>query len=318
MKGLELSRRFFDAYGMPMLKEEFPHLLPYLAAGFTGSGSERYGFDDAVSEDHDFEPGFCLFLPDEDTVSRRDAFLLERAYAKLPKEFLGYRRQPLSPVGGNRNGVFRTSEYYLAAVGAPDGVLSRDAWLRIPDYALAEAVNGVIFYDGYGEVTRIRASLAAMPEEIRRKRIAGNLLLMAQAGQYNYARCLAHGEPDAAQLACFTFSDAAMKVFFLLSGKYLPYYKWSFRALRELGGEDAETLAAQLSFLLSGNSGDPETAREKIRIIEDVARRFAARLRARKLTLTDTEGAELEALAYSVNDGIRDGDLRNMNIFAAT
>ena len=63
MNGLELSRGFFEEYGLPMLKAQFPALMPYLAAGLCGSGSECFGFDDDVSRDHDFEPGFCLFLP---------------------------------------------------------------------------------------------------------------------------------------------------------------------------------------------------------------------------------------------------------------
>ena len=63
MNGLELSRAFFEECGRPMLEESFPSLLPYLAAGLCGSGSECFGYDDALSRDHDFEPGFLLFLP---------------------------------------------------------------------------------------------------------------------------------------------------------------------------------------------------------------------------------------------------------------
>ena len=83
MNGLELSERFYLECGKPMLEEQFPALLPYLAAGLLGSGSECAGFDDETSRDHDFEPGFCLFLPGEDLIDRRTEFLLERAYAKL-------------------------------------------------------------------------------------------------------------------------------------------------------------------------------------------------------------------------------------------
>lgn len=82
-----------------MLEEQFPQVLPLLAAGLTGSGSECFGFDDEISRDHDFEPGFCLFLPSEEVVDRRTAFLLERAYAKLPAEFEGYKRQKMGPAG---------------------------------------------------------------------------------------------------------------------------------------------------------------------------------------------------------------------------
>ena len=100
MKGLELSRAYFERFGRPMLEEQFPELLPFLAAGLCGSGSECFGWDDEVSRDHDFEPGFCLFLPEEELVSRRQEFLLERAYAKLPAAFGGVERARMRPVGG--------------------------------------------------------------------------------------------------------------------------------------------------------------------------------------------------------------------------
>lgn len=250
MKGLELSRRFYEECGRPMLEQEFPQLLKYIAVGYTGRGSEHFGFDDDISADHDFEPGFCIFLPGEELVGRREAFLLERAYSKLPKEFLGIKRPPLSPVGGNRNGVFRTSEFYLNAAGTENGILSEKAWLSIPDYVLAEAVNGEIFTDAYGEVTTIRKRLKSMPDDIKRKKLAGNLLLMGQSGQYNFSRCLRHGEPEAAQLACNEFVNSAMKIVFYVNNEYMPFYKWSFRAFRAL--PDVGDLADNLSALLTG------------------------------------------------------------------
>ena len=77
MNGLELARGYFEDFGKPMLESDFADILPFLAAGFVGSGSEHYGYDDEVSRDHDFEPGFCIFLPGEDIVDRRRAFQLE-------------------------------------------------------------------------------------------------------------------------------------------------------------------------------------------------------------------------------------------------
>ena len=81
MKGLEISEAYFREHGMPMLEEKFPELLPHVAAGLFGSGSECFGFDDELSRDHDFDPGFMLLLPGEDVIDRKQEFALERAYA---------------------------------------------------------------------------------------------------------------------------------------------------------------------------------------------------------------------------------------------
>ena len=313
MNGLELSRGYYEACGKPVLERDFRDLLPFLAIGFVGSGSERYGFDDEISRDHDFEPGFCIFLPPETVVDRRAAFLLERAYAKLPKTYGGVNRQPMSPVGGNRNGVFRTADFYLEKVGCPDGKLSTDAWLALPDEALAEAVNGEVFADEYGEFTAIRNALLSMPEDVRRKRIAGQVLLMGQAGQYNYTRCLRHGEYEAAQLACHAFVNAAMKVYFLLRKRYMPYYKWSFRALRELDG--GRSFADRLSFLLLADGRDSAVAEKKAAVMEALSAQIIEALRDGGLS--SLVHPDLERHAYAVNDGISDGNLRNLHILAA-
>ena len=311
MNGIELSKAFFEEYGKPML-EEFPEVKPYLAAGLFGSGSECFGFDDKVSSDHDFEAGFCLFLPDESVVDRRTAFLLERAYAKLPKEFMGVRRSVLSPVGGARRGVLRTDEFFLEKIGSKDGTLTLNQWLTVPEQALAEATNGEVFFDNYGEITKIREGLKQYPEEVRRKKLAGNLLLMAQSGQYNYKRCLDHGEEAAAQLAVGEFVNSAMAVIFLLNNKYKPYYKWSFRALRALPKLSLE--AEIMEYLLTTPNGS-DTAEEKYYAIEGIAADVIDELAEQNLT--NAICGDLEKHAYSVNDGIEDAELRNMHILAA-
>ena len=150
MNGLELARAFWEEEGLPMMERDFPDLLPRVAVGLAGSGSECLGFDDLISRDHDFEPGFCIFLPGEAVVSRREAFLLERAYAKLPREFRGFRRSGLSPVGGNRHGPIRAADFWTEKLGVPDGALSLMDYLTLPDYVLAEATGGEVFRDDSG------------------------------------------------------------------------------------------------------------------------------------------------------------------------
>ena len=335
MKGLEIARAYYEQYGEPMLREKFPGLMPFVAAGLAGSGSECWGFDDEISRDHDFEPGFSLFLPGEDVVDRRTAFELERAYAALPKEFMGLRRSLVAPVGGPRHGVLRTAEFMTDKVGKADGNLSLMEWLYMPEFSLAEAVNGEIFMDGYGEVTAIRERLRRRPEDVRLKKLAGQLLLMGQSGQYNYRRCLQHGEAAAAQLAAVEFVKSTMAAVFLLNDVYQPYYKWCFRAMRAL---PKLALTAELLEYLLTTDNEPDTAEEKSRVMEGIAADVIGELREQGLLgelmeqgltgtdvnretqgrgLTGAVGADLEKCAYTVNDRIGDAQIRNMHILAA-
>ena len=312
MKGIELSKAFYEEYGKPMLENEFSDILKYLAIGLFGSGSECFGFDDEVSTDHDFEPGFCIFLPDEDIIDRKTAFALERAYAKLPKEFMGFRRSLMSPVGGARHGVLRTAEFFEEKIGSKTGELDKFEWLSLPEQSLAEATNGEIFFDNFGEVTKIRENLKAYPDDIRLKKLAGNLLLMAQSGQYNYKRCIDHNESAAAQLAVFEFVKSAMQVIFLLNNAYQPYYKWSFRALRAL---PKLSLDAEIMEFLLTSSNDGDNAEEKYYSIEGIAADVIDELVEQDLT--NAICGDLEKHAYSVNDKIADSEVRNMHVLAA-
>ncbi len=312
MKGLEIAKIFYEEYGKAMLSKQFPEYEGLIAVGLVGSGSECFGFDDEISRDHDFEAGFCLFIPDEDVIDRQTAFQLERAYSKLPKEYMGLKRSILSPVGSNRHGVIRMSEFYTQKVGSANGDLTVSQWLTTPEFYLAEATNGEVFRDDCGAFTLIRNKLLNMPEDIRLKKLAGNLLLMAQSGQYNFKRCLDHAEPAAAQLAVNEFVNSAMKTVFLLNKKYMPYYKWSFRALRGL--ERLGNLADSFEFLLT-SANDNETAETKYFIIEDIASMVIAELQNDEITKAVC--GDLEKHAYSVNDFIKDSDIRNLNVLSA-
>ena len=315
MKGLELARRYWEECGRPMLAE-FPELSGRVAAGLCGSGSECFGYDDEVSRDHDFEPGFLLFLPPdaEETIDRRTLFRLERAYDALPKEFRGVKRERMIPTGGQRHGVMDPGAFFRSKCGSPDGRLTTADWLRLPEESLAEAVNGEIFYDPSGEVTKIRARLAQYPEDVRRKKLAGNLLLMHQAGLYNYPRILRHGEEASAQLAAVEFVGASMRAVFLLNRRYRPFYKWAFRALRELPvlGELADSFA----YLLTSEN-DGESARVKSAVMEDVCALILAQtgpLLPSRTVISDPP--DPESAAYALNAEIADEELRNLHILA--
>ena len=86
MKGIELSEKFYLEFGAPMLHQNFSGIENLIAVGLVGSGSECFGYDDDISKDHDYEPGFCVFVPDEDIIDEtnfRSVFF--EAFSDTPK-----------------------------------------------------------------------------------------------------------------------------------------------------------------------------------------------------------------------------------------
>ena len=309
MKGLEIAEKYYEAYGAPMIKEQFPELEGILAVGLMGSGSECLGYDDEVSRDHDFEPSFIIFLPPEEVVDRQTAFKLERAYAKLPDEFMGLKRNKDVSFDTGRHGVMRAADFFLSKVGDPDGELTAEKWLSLPEHYLAEATNGKIFRDDLGIVTDVRRKLAYFPEDIRLKKLASALMLAEQASSYNYERLLSRGDRAAAQLAIYEYVKGVLSVIFLLERKYKPFYKWQFRALDEMPAfaplkEDLEGL------LSTGNDlGEAIEKRSRIRRINAVLGEAI-----REQGLSDYDGLHLDSFAYCVNGKIKDANVRNLHI----
>ena len=89
----------------------------------------------------------------------------------------------------------------------------------------------------------------------------------------------------------------------------MPYYKWAFRALRELPG--CEPLAARLEALLIAGNGE-DGAEQTTELIERTAEETVAELERQELTRAVC--GDLEKHAYSVNDGVQDGEVRNLHI----
>ncbi len=309
MKGIEISEKFYNEYGKPMLEKEFPEYADKIAVGVVGDGSDCLGFDDEISRDHDFDAGFCLFITPE--LEREIGFKLERAYAKLPKEFMGLKRQTLSPTGGSRRGVIVVDEFYTRFLGQPTLPKDDISWLFIPSYALLNASNGKVFKDDLGVFSAVREEIKkGYPIDVRRKKIAAHAITMAQAGQYNYGRLIDRGETSAAQLAVFEFVKSAISIIYLLNNVYEPYYKWAYRGLRDLDKLcDLEFALAGLTEI--GNSKNQ--ASEKREIIEDICGIIIAELKAQGLTKATCNN--IETHAYSVMDGIKNPEIRNMNIF---
>ena len=139
------------------------------------------------------------------------------------RELVGVDETEHSALGSSGTGVMRISDFYRRTIGSADAPHAWQDWLYTPSTAFAEAVNGEVFRDDLGQFSRIRNESAnGMPEDVRRKKLAARLAFMAQSGQYNYSRCLAHGEEGAAMLAVSEFvknTAEAKGINILMSGK---------------------------------------------------------------------------------------------------
>lgn len=304
MTGGEASRKLYEEHGRALIHDRFPEWEDRIAAGFAGHGSECYGYDDALSRDHDFAPGFSLWLTEEDyaAVGRR----LEAAYRTLPLPV----PEEESRGGASASGVFRIPEFYARYTGSESLPETWQHWLSIPSWALAEATNGWVYRDDLGVFTQWREHLLhGMPEDVRKKKLASRAFTMAQAGQYNFSRCLAHGETGAAMLALGEFVPAALDMIFLLNRRHMPYYKWSFRAM-----EDLEILADMkdaLEYLLTGDN-DPAGIATKKDVIEDLCIKVRDELLRQHLTHGSWD--YLEPHAYEIMEHIADPAIRALNI----
>lgn len=306
MKGLDLSKQYFLKYKDELISQ-IPDLEKYLCFGLVGSGSECYGFDDDISIDHDFEPAFCIFVPKD--MDRKDQFRIERAYAKLPKEFNGFKR---SIIDNGRHGLITIEDFYNSKISNLDIDNISTKWFNIPEYYLSEATNGEVYKDNLGIFSSIRDKIKYYPEDIRLKKIASNLIMMKQSGIYNYQRCLDHVEEGAAQLAIYEYVKACINVIFLLNKVYMPYYKWQFRYLKQL--PILSDLANVLEYLISiDNSNDNRNSKKEM--IEDINNMIIDEIKNQNLSKEFC--SDLENNAFSINDKIENEEIRNLDILYA-
>ncbi len=301
MKGLELSRSFFYEHGKAFGYDE---LLLYASIGLAGNGSECFGFDDDISQDHDFEPGFCVWVDDDAPDEVFQA--LSDAYEHLPTSYRGFYRRNKTMDGEKRRGVFRTADFYRNMIGLPRAPQSISEWLSVPDYALAAATNGDLFTDHATDFTYVRNSLLnGMPRDIRLKRIAKHAALMAQAGQYNFERCLMHGEVAASRIALAEFTVHTASIIYHLNGKYPPFYKWLLRGLTGL--PRLCELRNELSLLLL-STDDIQIQRR----IEHISSLVLAVLKEQNLT--DGQESFLEIHAKRIMERIQNHDIRSLHV----
>ncbi len=306
MKGLELSKIYFQEVGFPMLREKFIDHIDRIAVGLVGDGSECFGFDDKLSRDHDWGPGFCLWLCPQDF--EKFGSRLKAAVAGLPQSFAGFDPRKESQWGDARIGVFEISQFYRKFIGFDHLPSDYNEWLLIPENNLAACTNGKVFWDPLKEFTRWREALLNFyPEDVRLKKIASRCMTIGQAGQYNFPRCVQRGEYFAAQYAETKFCADIMSLIFLLNRKYAPFYKWMHRAVKDLPIL-GDWIYREIESLISESDH-----RAKIKRVEGMCITVIKELKSQELS--DNESLFLPDHGPKIQNRIEDKILRDRNVW---
>jgi len=279
MKGLELAQKYYDELFARSFERDYPEIAKVAAVALAGNGSECFGYDDGLSQDHDWGAGLFILLPQN--LSCMAAELDAWQQRLLDSSAFPKRRHSAF---GAEIGAVTVNDFYTKLIGFPAGPKSLTDWCRVPEELLAMAVNGKVFADPTGEFSAVRSYLMGyMPEDLRLKRLAACCMALAQTGQYNLPRLVKRDELAGEQLIAARFAESFIHAVFLLERQYMPYYKWRLRALGELGQMGAEFAAELRDFLLSPVGG------VRIEKAETLCAKLIHELKNRKLSLAEDD-----------------------------
>ena len=225
IRGLELSEQFYESVAKDSLFETFGDFTNKMAIGLVGEGSECFGFDDEVSADHDFGPGFCIWLTKEDYACIGTE--LQNWYDALPTTFKGYKRTNVNGFG--RVGVWCMDDFFKYFTGFSDAseISDTNVLLRMSEENLSCLFNGKIFHDPSGEFRQRRQKFyEAFTDKIWNMKIAYSLINLGKFGQYNYGRAMKRGDYVTAQITLYKYVEELLKFVHYVNYMFPPYYKW--------------------------------------------------------------------------------------------
>jgi hypothetical protein len=289
IKGLELSRLFFEEAVRPILSTEFTSLR--YAAALLGTGSEVLGFDTEMSADHGWGPRVDLLLAKDDFDSASDA-VRETLRQKLPHRIHGYPTSFTEP-DPHDNGVQHLAESDAGPVNhrvepmTPRGFflnyLAFDVeheiepadWLTFPEQKLRTIQSGAIFHDEVG-LEELRRKFAYYPRDVWLYQLASAWTRVGQEEHLMGRAGLVGDELGSALIGARLVRDL-MRLCFLYERAYAPYPKWFGTAFKQLAC--AEELSPHLRGALAAG-----TWREREGHLVEAYRRVAGLHNASGLT----------------------------------
>ncbi len=289
VKGLELSRLFFEEAVRPALAAEFPSLR--YAAALLGTGSEVLGFDTEMSADHCWGPRVDLFL-DEGEFDAARGPVREALGRRLPHRFRGYPTsftepdpagkvsqlldaRDEGPVSHGVN-VFTPRGFFLDYLAFDiEREIEPADWLTFPEQKLRTVASGGVFHDRVG-LGELRQRFSYYPRDVWLYQLAS---AWARVGQEEHlmGRAGSVGDELGSAVIGARLVRDLMRLCFLMERVYAPYPKWFGTAFKQLAC--AESLSPPLRAALAA-----ETWRERERHLVEAYERVAAMHNALGLT----------------------------------
>ncbi len=296
----DVTCRVFWHEGLSVLEAQFPDCIDRVAAGFTAVGFEH------ASQYNGFAPGFQIYLTESDYAAYGAE--MQNALDQLPTEFEGVvcRSSGLHTFRiYTIDGFFREKTFNGVASGTTQAPDDAFGWLRIPESALFDLTEGLVFYDPFGEFTRRRREfLNYYPDDVWKKRLAASLYNAGLYAECILSSALAANDYQTAEIAWRAFNTAAMKAGFLLSHCHAPHLAELYREFCKLPDFAVDVV----NLLWEGQSSTHRRARS--------AERIAAiyRLEIEAMGFECSSGANLMKLANCIAATIKDPKLARMGI----
>lgn len=226
MKCHEYCQALFDSHFLPMLKEQFPEILPHLSVGIVGGGSQVLGADDELSRDHSWGPDSGKFILPPSYVEQLSENLSHALAAVVPNEFLGIETSQLR---SDTIQVTTLDSIYAEQIGPIHPPSTYQEWADVESNDLCFASSGFVIYDPSNALQdRISEfNKAYYPTDIWKWRIASHLWKIWHFGTYNSCDRLAkRGDGIGLLVGQGRFVEETMRLICLLNKKFPVYWKW--------------------------------------------------------------------------------------------
>lgn len=261
MKGLEIARDYYFGWARPFLVKEFPDISERVAVG-RFSGSDVLGADDEISRDHCWGPQFTLLLSSDDFGSWGDA-VSESMNVAAPNPWKGFRLAG----GGDKSVLVESIPQFFKRVLSLSAIPPTSGdWQLMDESALYFVRHGALWVDGTGEVGAWRDAVKQYPDHVRIRRIAEECFKIWHYGEYNFVQRMAkRHDPLAIAICLGEFTQAVMRIIFLIGGDFTPYWKWLPFEFRKL--PDATQYVPQIEQLVQTDDID-----EQVHLVKDICK----------------------------------------------